>query len=116
MRSLATTILAVAAVFLPALSTVGHLDTQLPTSLGDQEIVVTGHDEFDPVLHVEPPTGVVVVHCPECVLDKRQSGSRVEASPGLVRNRAAGRFQLEESSIWTRELTPSCSPRAPPFA
>ena len=113
---MATALLAVCAALMPVVSAFGHLDAALPASLDDREIVVTGHDERDFLLHVEARSDVVVVHCPECVLDKKQSGASAAfrlATTVLATDRHCW---TEVATSWHRELSPSSSPRAPPVA
>lgn len=116
MRRPNTTLLAVAAVLLPAASALGHLDKELHAPFGDREIVVTGHEELDPVLHIEAPSGIVLVHCPECVLDKRQSGARAEEKAAPTSMSSERRYLFEGPSTRSFEPCASGAPRAPPFA
>lgn len=115
MRRLATNLFAVAAVLLPAASALSHLDTDLHPPFGGQELVVTGHDDLDPTLHMEAPSGLVLVQCPECVLDKRQSGAHQEAKPALTSRSSERRTLFEEPASRSLELASSGSPRAPPL-
>ncbi|MCP4204580.1 MAG: hypothetical protein GY769_21945 [bacterium] len=115
MRRLATTLFAVVAVLLPAVAALGHLEAELHAPFGGREIVVTGHAELDPVLHIEAPSGTVFVQCPECVLDKRQSGAHPEARPALAPRPLGRRTLAEQAPSWTFKLSASGSPRAPPL-
>jgi len=116
MTRLAAALVAIATLLLPVLTAVGHTESELEVSLVDQEIVITGHDAFDPVLHIEKSAGVRVRHCPECVLDKRSS-TAAPAAGTIFRPRPADRHvpegPFERVSL---EVPSHRSPRAPPRA
>ncbi|MFQ5527611.1 MAG: hypothetical protein ACE5GX_15285 [Thermoanaerobaculia bacterium] len=116
MRRLATILTAVAALLVPIVSGFGHSDAELSTALYDQEVVVTGHDELDPAPHVERPSGVFERHCPECVLDKRQSTEVPSASPIAGPRPIATLGAVERSERPILEPSSRRSPRAPPRA
>jgi hypothetical protein len=116
MKRPAATLLVASVLLLPALSAGEHTDTQLGAILDDQEITVTGHDERDATLHIEAASGIIAVQCPECVLDKRQSGADEEPEPSLVTGPNQGRVQFENSTSRSSELSAACPARAPPLA
>lgn len=116
MRRATITLLSVAAMLLPVLSTLGHQDRELAGALEDQEITVTGHDERDATLHIEAAVGVVLSQCPECVLDKRQSGADRRAKPVLALA-SPRRGLVPEVSVRRSFADSECAPaRAPPLA
>lgn len=114
MKRSAVSLLAASLLLLPALSALEHTDTQLGARLADQEIVVTGHDQRDATLHIEAASGVVLVQCPECVLDKRQTGAEEQAKPSVAVGPSEGRVRSEDSASRSLESSASGPARAPP--
>ena len=49
------------------------------SALGDETVYLSGHDQADRSLHVEPVAGTGDVHCPGCIL--RQQGQSAFAEP-----------------------------------
>jgi hypothetical protein len=115
MKRLAAALLAFGGLVLPVVSAFGHTESGLALSYHGQEVVVTGHDEFDPALHIELPSGVLERHCSECVLDKRQSAESRRTS-GLPSPESICGFLVPAPSLL---LSPgswnSGPPRAPPL-
>lgn len=115
MKRSAVTLLAASVLLLPALSAVEHTDRQLGPTLEGREITVTGHDERDRSLHIEAAAGIVQAECPECVLDKRQSGAEERAEPAPEFGLADGRPAREMPALRNLESSASGPPRAPPL-
>ncbi len=113
---LPTALVAAAAVVLPVLSTVAHGDSGLGSSGPNQEVAVTGHELPDPGLHLEALSGIVELHCPGCLLDKREVARATD--PGCVAKpkERPRRRSPEMTARRPLELPAYRSPRAPPVA
>ena len=115
MRRLATSLVALAAVLLPVAAAFSHLDAGMHAPFSSREIVITGHDVLDPQLHIEALSGVRVVRCPQCVLEKRQAGAHADTSPALVASTSGEQRLLPEAKTPSLDLATDASPRAPPL-
>ena len=115
MKRLSAALLAFGGLVLPVVSAFGHTDSGLAQSYHDQEVVVTGHDEFDPVVHIELPSGVLERHCSVCVLDKRQS-TETHKTTGLPCPGSISDFLVPAPTLLqSPESQNSGPPRAPPL-
>ena len=116
MRRTLPPLVALAVLALPVLAFDGHTESSLAGNAGEQEVVITGHAQLDPDLHIERSSGTVELHCPACVLHKRQSASQVAL--GAI-SKAQTELAARSFDAFVRspvDPVAYLSPRAPPFA
>lgn len=107
-------LVAVGLLLAPVLVIDAHAESALADSTGEQEVVITGHETFDPEVHIERPSGTIQVHCPACVLHKTPAGEkRVAGTPGRADTKSP-RKQSTGPSLGSIEPVSLSSPRAPP--
>lgn len=116
MRRLPTALLAAATVLLPVLSMVAHVGQSLASAGRNQLVLVTGHEEPEPALHIEAQSGTIDVHCPGCLLDKREPARASDPGAASKREVRGPRAPVQAGARLPLELSAQRSPRAPPAA
>ena len=114
----AMTAIALLAVLGPSLAVELHPSGShlAATALGDQTIYLSGHDQADRSLHVEPVAGTGDVHCPGCNLRQQGQSAFVEPPSGVVSMPGRAQFGRPEPVLSLSPFLSSQAPRAPPSA